>query len=238
VPTTARQCTPWSLPTQRPANASYITHIYGADTPPDAVDIAMLGTQPSRPHFHGTRILTVVAVGPHVLRTPRGNLYLPGTTQAGEAVIFWGSAGDRWNIEKIREASRPVRLRCLCREAVSRQGTRQIWVPQISPLEVLEGGDRRTDKDVASSRNHVDASHPPVIGSQTSWECAPYAETVDEEHAEWDGPKDLDRYSMSEDEESHEWQTDAPHYDRDGAEAEFDAYEGYGTADSDDADDR
>src|SRR5690606_16266369 len=131
----------------------------------------MPANQSSRAHRQSTRILTVVTVGPHVLRTTRGNLYLPGTTQAGEAIIFWGSAGDRWNIDKVR-ASGPLTVRCLCREAVSRQGTRQIWVPQISPLEVLEGA--------------VEPAEP-----KTSWECPPLDETVDEENGEWDEPKDI-----------------------------------------------
>lgn len=67
--------------------------------------------------------------------TAKGNLYLPCETNRGK-VAFWGTNTNKRNIELIRAAQPPVRLRCGC--IPSNWSQHALWILQTEVLR-LEG---------------------------------------------------------------------------------------------------
>lgn len=88
----------------------------------------------------GLQVLTLAAVVEGPVTSKKGNVRLTCRLESGETVVFWGKAGsDTRNIDRIRPARFPLRVRCRCvppSAGAARYGHRW-WVPESSPLEIL-----------------------------------------------------------------------------------------------------
>ncbi|HPC20802.1 MAG TPA: MBL fold metallo-hydrolase RNA specificity domain-containing protein, partial [Kiritimatiellia bacterium] len=88
----------------------------------------------------GLQVLTLVAVVEGPVTSKKGNVRLTCRLDSGDKVVFWGTAGsDTRNIDRIRQARFPVRVRCQCvppSADAARFGHRW-WIPESSPLEIL-----------------------------------------------------------------------------------------------------
>ena len=66
---------------------------------------------------------------------PNNSSFLECETSLG-TIAFWGDSRSMVNIEAIRAASPPFRVRCGCITPRRTVSTHVLWVPQVVPVEI------------------------------------------------------------------------------------------------------